>query len=274
MSEPDPALDPDVLAYYAKGIEAPRLSGASLERLRTEEILLRVLPAPPAVVLDVGGGPGAYARFLARSGYAVHLVDPVPLHVEQAGASAGDEALASARLGDARRLESEAASADAVLLLGPLYHLVERTDRLRALREARRVLKPGGRLVAATISRFASALDGLRRGISTDPEFAPIVAGDLRDGIHRNPAGKLEYFTTAFFHAPEEARREADEAGFGEIELLAVEGPAWLFDEAEIERRLTDPEKREALLAGIRSIEREPALAGASAHVLLVARRP
>lgn len=273
MNEPDPRLDPDVLAYYAKGIEAPRLSGASLERIRTEEILLRVLPAPPATVVDVGGGPGVYARFLARNGYAVHLVDPVPLHVAQAAASTGAEALASARQGDARRLESEAASADAVLLLGPLYHLVERADRLRALREARRVLKPGGRLVAAVISRFASALDGLRRGISNDPDFAPIVAGDLRDGIHRNPTGKLEYFTTSFFHAPEEARREAAEAGFDEVELVSVEGPAWLFDEAGTERRLADPEKREALLAGIRSIEREKALAGASAHLLIVARR-
>ena len=74
------------LAHYAEGIEAGRLQHGSgqIEFARTREIVSRYLPPPPAVIFDIGGGPGVYALWLARLGYAVHLIDPVPLHVEQA----------------------------------------------------------------------------------------------------------------------------------------------------------------------------------------------
>lgn len=70
-----------------------------------QELLLRGLPPPPAVILDVGGGSGVYAHWLAAQGYTVHLVDGVPLHVEQArqaSATQGAFPLASAEVGDAR----------------------------------------------------------------------------------------------------------------------------------------------------------------------------
>jgi ubiquinone/menaquinone biosynthesis C-methylase UbiE len=108
-------------------------------------VLRRVLPAPPARVVDVGGGSGVHAEWLAADGHVVELVDPVPLHVEQASRVPG----VTARHGDARDLPMPGASADAVLLLGPLYHLVEREDRVRALREAARVVRPGGVVAAA-----------------------------------------------------------------------------------------------------------------------------
>ena len=138
------ARDADaVAAYYAQGIERDRLaSGAgALELIRTQTVLERVLPAPPATVADIGGGPGRYAVWLAERGYHVHLVDPVPLHVEQAREAAlarPGATLASAEVGDARSLSIPDTSVDAVLLLGPLYHLTERADRVRALTEARR----------------------------------------------------------------------------------------------------------------------------------------
>src|SRR5207249_1849236 len=115
------------------------LTQSRLEFVRTQELLSRFLPAPPAIVLDVGGGPGRYAACLATAGYTVTVLDPVPLHVEQAGAAGLD-----AVLGDARSLPWEDARADAVLCLGPLYHLRAPHDRLAALTEARRVLRPGG----------------------------------------------------------------------------------------------------------------------------------
>src|SRR5205823_5178670 len=148
---------PEIEAYYARGQEVNRLfRGVSqLELVRTQELLTRWLPAPPAVVLDVGGGSGVYACWLAAQGYAVHLIDPAPLHVEQAlqaSAQQPGSPLAGARVGDARRLDCKEERADATLLLGPLYHLTERDDRLQALREAKRVLRPGGLLFAVGIS--------------------------------------------------------------------------------------------------------------------------
>jgi SAM-dependent methyltransferase len=226
-------------------------------------------------VLDVGGAAGAYSYWLAARAYEVHLVDPVPRHVRQAeeAASAHPAPLASARVGDARALERADASADAVLLLGPLYHLTERDDRLAALREALRVLRPGGWLFAAGISRFASLLDGLSTGkLFDEPVFAAIVERDLSDGRHLNPTGTLSFFTTAYFHRPEDLAAEAGEAGFEAVEVHAVEGPgAFLPDFA---RRWNDPAQRETLLQFLARVEREPAILGGSPHLLAVARRP
>src|SRR3954454_15185362 len=161
-------LDEDIQRYYDRGEERDRLTAAHrLELIRTQELLTRVLPPPPAAVIDVGGGPGRYAAWLAGLGYEVVLVDAMPLHVEQARALGGFEA----RLGDARALDLADASADVVLLMGPLYHLVAREDRLRAWQEAARVVRPGGLVVAALISRFAALLDGTAREFALQPTF-------------------------------------------------------------------------------------------------------
>jgi len=261
---------PDAIRrYYDTGIEGPRLGEGSgpLERTRTEDVLERHLPRAPARVLDVGGGPGAYAAWLASRGYEVHLRDPVERHVWEARALPG---LASARVGDARRLEEGDGSADAVLLLGPLYHLTDRADRVRALAEARRVLRKGGILVAAAISRYASLLDGLFRGLVDDPAFAAILDRDLREGQHRNPTARLDYFTTAYFHQPAELVAEAQDAGLRTESVLAVEGPAWLLP--DFAARWRDESRRAALLALLRRVEAEPAALALSAHLLVVAR--
>jgi SAM-dependent methyltransferase len=269
-----PQPDPPIAAHYASVSEQQRLGPWSLERIRTWELLGRHLPPPPAVVLDIGGAAGVYALPLAVQGYAVHLVDPLALHVRQAlEASAEQPAtpLASATVGDARQLDHPDASVDAALLFGPLYHLTDRADRIAALGEARRVLRPGGVLAAAVISRFASTLDGLVRGYLDEPDFEAIVERDLRDGQHRNPTGRPEWFTTAYFHRPEELGQEVAEAGLRLHGVFAVEGPAWML--ADIEQRLADPARRDRVLAAVRRVETEPSLLGASSHLIAVAHR-
>jgi ubiquinone/menaquinone biosynthesis C-methylase UbiE len=268
-----PPLDEEIRAYYDRGEEAVRLETLfRLEAARTRELLERFLPPPPATVLDVGGGTGAYALWLAERGYEVHLVDPVPLHVEQARAASGaaSRPLASVELGDARELDRDDGSVDAVTMLGPLYHLTEPDDRARALSEAQRVLGPGGPMLAAAISRFASVLDGLRLGFLLDPEFESIVERDLRDGQHRNPARHPHWFTTAYFHVPAELEREVNGAGFREVEVVGVEVLGdWL---PELDDWLAHPARRELLMRTLRRVEREPSLLGASPHLLAVGR--
>ena len=242
-------LDPEIAAHYASVSEQQRLGPWSPERVRTWELLGRHLPPPPAVVLDVGGAAGVYALPLAAQGYQVHLVDPLARHVQQALRASGEQPdgpLASATVGDARQLDRPDASVDAALLFGPLYHLTERADRIRALVEARRVLRPGGVLAGAAISRFASTLDGLLRGYLDEPGFEAIVERDVREGQHRNPTGRPEWFTTAYFHLPEDLAQEVGEAGLRLHAVFAVEGPAWMLP--DIERRLADPAHRERLL--------------------------
>jgi ubiquinone/menaquinone biosynthesis C-methylase UbiE len=263
-----PRFDEDITAYYDRGEEAGRLGDwGRLEMLRTQVLLERYLPAPPAVVLDVGGGPGAYAVWLAGLGFDVVLVDPVELHVEQARAAG----VARASVGDARELPFADASADAVLLLGPLYHLTEAEDRRRALSEARRVLRPGGVVAAAAISRFASAIDGLAKDLVSDPQFERIVEADLVDGRHINPTRNPGWFTTAYFHLPDDLADEVRDAGFELTTLAAIEGiGAWLGD---VDDWLDDPPRRDALLRSIARVETAPSLLGASPHLLAVGVR-
>ncbi len=270
-------LDAEILAYYEEGAERDRLLRRGLGRLeylRTRELLTRYLPPAPATVLDVGGGAGVYALPLAREGYSVHLIDAVPLHIEQAkeaSASQPNAPLAGAQVGDARRLVWNDKSVDAVLLLGPLYHLTSRDDRLQALREAYRVVRPGGVVAAAAISRFASTYDGLLRGFLEDPRFEEIVERDVREGQHRNPTGRPEWFTTAYFHLPEELRDEVIEAGFQVEAVVGIEGPAWVLP--DLDSWLEDPPRRSRLLDAIRRVETERSLLGATAHILVVGRR-
>lgn len=141
--------------FYEKGAEIGRLERGigKLEAARTQELLLRWLPEK-ATVYDIGGGVGYYAQWLAGLGHKVTMVELAPAAVEYARSY--QTAPYTALVGDARQLPLPDRSADAVLLLGPLYHLLEWESRLQALREAYRVLAPGGLVAAAGISAFSS----------------------------------------------------------------------------------------------------------------------
>ena len=265
----------EILEYYGEGNEEQRLTASPgrLERIRTWEIILRHLPPAPSRILDVGGGTGVYALPLAGRGYQVHLIDPVSRHVDRARAlsRASEAPLVGADLGDARKLDVRDGTIDGVLLFGPLYHLTNRRDRVDALAEARRVLAPGGLLLSAYISRFASACDGIQKGALREATFAAIVERDLTDGIHKNPTTRPDWFTTAYFHRPEEIPAEIQEAGLRFDQLIAVEGPGWM--NQDLDAWLDDDAARERLLHVLRRVETEPSLIGASAHMLAVAHR-
>lgn len=265
-------IDPDVSAHYELGFEGSRLFSGErprLEYVRTLELLDRLLPPAPGRIVDVGGGTGVYAVPLTERGYSVHVVEPIQRHVTQvreAALAAGLVGL-TAELGDARNLGGVAEGADAVLLLGPLYHLTEAKDRVQALSEAIRIVRPGGKVVAVGISRFASLIDGLKRRILDDAVFRAIVEADLATGQHRNPdvLGRPEFFTTAYFHRPEELATEATSVGLSDVSMFAVEGPAWFVE---------DPDDIENQLFAARAVESEPALLAATSHFMVVGTRP
>jgi SAM-dependent methyltransferase len=269
-------LDPAVAGFYEQAPEEDRLEQGAflLEAIRTRELIERYRPAVPANVVDIGGAAGAYALWLAEAGDTVHLIDAVPRLVAEARrrSAASARPLASCALGDARHTKLGSETADMVLLLGPLYHLTDAEDRARALVEAARLLKPEGVLFGAGISRWASALDGVARDLFRDPQFAAIVDRDVHEGQHRNPTGQLDYFTTAYFHRPEELRAEALGAGLLVEAVFGIEGPGWMLP--DIGDRLNDPRRRADLLRVARLLETEPAVLGTSAHLLVVARKP
>lgn len=265
------ASEEDILLHYEDRYdEDVRLSSSGLgqlELIRTQILLQRYLPPPSAAVLDVGGGPGVYAYWLDAAGYEVDLIDIVPRHIRQA-----TERGLRATLADARELPVPDNSRDAVLLLGPLYHLQERVDRLQALGEAIRVAKPGGPVFAAVISRFAPAIDGLDSGFFDDPAFAGLLAEVTETGRRHNPTGNPDYFTTSYFHLPGELEGEMRDAGLIDVEVLAVEGIGWAA--SDLDERMADEDRQRKLLALLEQLEREPSILGASPHLLGVGLIP
>jgi SAM-dependent methyltransferase len=274
------AKDPqhDVMRrYYELGKEATRLSSSGAGRLeyeRTQEILLRHLPQPPATIADIGGGPGRYALWLAGLGYRVVHRDLMPLHVEQVRAAAVADGAGAARpadrhvesaVGDARSLDLRDGSADAVLLLGPLYHLTRRADRVLALHEAGRVARPGGPVFAAAISRWAARLDGMLRLrlYEQNPDVADLVGTLEQTGVLPPlvPGG-----FTGFTHRPRQLRAEFASAGLDVADLVCVEGAAYVLN--DLDDRAHDERAWHVILEVARAHERVPELMGLGSHLL------
>jgi len=267
-----------MLEYYDRGEEADRLdisNGGQLEFERTKEIVLRRLPPPPAVVADIGGGPGRYAMWLARLGYRVVHRDVVPQHVSQLLAAAAAEPDAGSAIdsaaGDARSLDLADASVDAVLMLGPLYHLTRRADRVQALREACRVVRPGGPVFGAAISRWAARYDGVLRLRLYEqiPAVLEIVDELERTGVIP-PLRRGEF--TAYTHRPSQLRSEFGMGGLQDTDVVSVECGAFLLP--DLQERMADPVARQVIMDSARAVERVPELMGLGSHLLATGERP
>jgi SAM-dependent methyltransferase len=266
------ALDPRVASRYDAYDEDDRLwkvGYGDLIRLRTWDIFARYLPSGGRLV-DVGGGPGTHAAHLAGVGYEVTLVEPIARHFVAAAARSGANPEQSFRVvaAEARQLPVADGSADIVLLMGPLYHLMDAADRQRALQEAMRVLRPGGRLLAEAISRYAWVLDATARDLLGTHGIWDNFAWNLQ-GLSQDPDDSRTGEFWAYFHLPDELHREVEDAGLVDIELTAVEGFGRLL--GELETRMTKPD---GLLRAIRLLEHEPSLLGVSAHIVVTATRP
>jgi len=262
----------DIIAHYETGVEQTRLheGGSQIERIRTQELILRNLPDRKCSIADVGAGAGVYSFWLSALGHEVHFLDLSPGNVDYARKQneSGRAVLSSLQQGDARSLPYKDNSMDAVLLLGPMYHLIDADERALALRECNRVLKKNGILFTATISRFASMFDGFFSHLVADPAFIPIMNKDLETGVHENPTTTQNYFTTAYFHRPEEIAEELRANGFTSVQWHAVDGFGWLIP--GIGAKLGNADYQALLLDMLRLTESEPSLAGISAHHLTI----
>jgi SAM-dependent methyltransferase len=274
-----------VRAYYAgfaeqewQRLERPD-DGAVEFALHTRFLSRWLPPVPPGSphasrVLDLGGGPGRYAIWLARQGYHVVLGDLSPGLLAVAR-----ERIAAAAVGgfvedilelDATDLSSlPDASFDAVLALGPFYHLPAAEDRDRAAREIQRVLRPHGILFAAVMPRYARLLATvLEQGAAAFPETVRRLLEEGRYDDER-PAR----FTGAYLFRPEEIDPFFTRHGFSTLALLASQGLLGLVqaDVAALRRR--DPRAYELLLDVAEATAGDPSILGLAVHVLYVGRR-
>ena len=253
--------------FYTEYNEDGRLGRHSLELVRSQEIISRYLRRDPMRIADIGGASGAYSFWLASQGHDVCLLDITPKHIGLAMRKAEETGirLAEYRCADARELPYADESFDLVLVMGPLYHLQRRGDRIRCLGESRRALKTGCPVLCAVISRYASMVDGFKYSLVRDERFQAILKRDLETGCHHNPERVEDYFTDAYFHTAEEIRDEMSEAGFADVRLIAVEGFANALNGDEL---CEDAEIAPQLLECIRITESVPELMGVSGHII------
>lgn len=244
-----------------------------LEGIRTKEIISRYLAEEGMTIADIGGGAGYYAFWLQSLGYRVTLVDLSPKNielVEERSKRSGTQ-LTAFHTGDATKLQLEDDQFDLVLLLGPLYHLTDKRERIKALSEAKRIVKPGGFVLSAIISRYASLFDGFRRDLVYDDQFVKILINDLRSGVHLNETNNPEYFTTAFFHTPAEIKEEVISSALKFEKLVAVEGFGWIVD--DFAKKAADKAYMDKLSAMIGMLETNDDLIAMSQHIIAVAKK-
>lgn len=260
-------------SYYDTNAQTEweRFNRHRMEFAITQRALAQHLPPAPARILDCGGGPGRYAIHLAQQGYQVSLLDLAQgnLALAQVKAAEAGVEIADFVHGNALDLSRFSdASFDAVLLLGPLYHLLTHTDRCQAVREAARVLKPGGPLLAGFITFYAPFRDAIAKGYLKDfVENSALTTSLLGSQAQTADAG----FTEAWFAQPSDVCPLMEACGLETKSLLAVEGLA-----AGHEQHLNalDDASFEFWVDLTFRFCPDPSLLGAADHLLYIGSKP
>lgn len=269
MSSSNPRIQ-RVQAFYdaSPEMEWQRLDQHPVEFALTRRILSEYLPPAPAAILDLGGGPGRYAFELAQQGYQVTLADLSPGNIELAKVKSEELNLPLDEMivQDATQaLPYDANSFDAVLLMGPLYHITTHDQRLAALRHALHVLKPGGVLFCA----FITMIGALRAIIINDPNQLEIEWLTMKNGLNSVDLG----FTEAYFARIPEIEALMDAAGCQFIEMVGCEGFSVIVEKSFLETEMDEHTWQHWVDLNLEFGRHTTALE-ASDHILYVARKP
>lgn len=227
-------------------------------------------------ILDIGGGPGRYSLYLAQKGHRVTLLDLSAHNVEVAKekAAEGNILLEGAVKGNALALEEFPSDYDIVLLMGPLYHLIEEKDRIAAVRQALDRLKAGGLLFASFISAFAPLQECFaylkEMDISSEENDYHNLLAYLKDGRNIEKENSINGFTTAYFTGIGEAREMM--AAFSLKELVFAGTESILACKEDEVRQLSEPNK-EAWLETAYRLSQNEYLLGSSMHFLYIGEK-
>lgn len=257
-----------VEAYYDRTVqeEWERLERRRIEFSVTMRALRDYLPPPPAAILDVGGGPGRYAIALTQQGYSVTLLDLAQGNLDRARHEATRAGVTLAGLihGDALALSKLALPRyDAVLMFGPLYHLLTLDDRAQAVRQGVQQLRSGGRLFAAFISRFAPFREAAKANLTwllERPDYAEQI---LETGVHDADSG----FAHAHYAHPFEIVPFMEREGLVTLGLIGCEGVVTGVDDQINDLTGADWEQWVELTY---RIGQDPASHGGSNHLLYI----
>ena len=248
-------IDSAIADFYTRSNEDTRLQIGlgPLEFERNKVLIGHYANGQPLQVADIGGGTGHYSSWLSTFGHRVSLVDPIPQHLAKAKRKPGNF---KCILAEARSLPFEDSSFDLVILHGPLYHLQDQADRLMAIKEARRIIRPGGIVLGFAITHAASTLAALHTGMIHNSRIFQMCRLELLSGEHNAPEGMNGILSSAHYHRPEELLEEFRSSAFSVNGLHAVEGMAWM--DSNFFQSWTDPQKKKTLLELVRLTEQDP----------------
>lgn len=205
--------------YDEKYDEWERLERHKIEFDITKRYLDEYIIGENLEIFDIGGGPGRYSIYLAEKGHRVSLLDLSKRNIEVAKEKSAERSVELEYYihGNALELEEYEQKYDVILLMGPLYHLINESDRKAAVDGALRLLKPNGIIVASFISNYAPIQDYLK-GVYPI-ESVDKLLGYLEDGKNAGDKG----FTTAYFTSHQEARKLMNSFGLIELVFASVE---------------------------------------------------
>ena len=260
--------------FYNKASEETRLEKGMgiFEFQRIKALIKKHIFKPNCTIIDVGGGTGKYSEWLAKEAHSVHLIEPVEKHIQLAQKRANKlKNKFSVTIGEARNLPFKEATADIVILHGPLYHLQKREDRISAIKEAKRVLKKGGIVLAFAINATASTVVGLMNGMIHANSFFEMCKQELTSGIHNTPKDFPFLLAEAYYHKPHDLKLEFSENDFKILNLFVVEGMIWL--DNEYFENMLDKKKSKTLNALQELTENDEYLLPFSPHMMLAAQK-
>jgi len=262
----------DIAAYYNSDPlrEHSRLERHQLEHELTWRYLDQYLP-PQGSILEIGAATGIYTLELAKRGYLVTAVDISANLLEENKRSiveAGLEKHVQFFEADARNLsEVTEREFDAVLLMGPLYHLVEEADRQTVLGQVMERLREGGIIFSAFISRFGIMGD-LLKNIPDWIEDQEEVHSILEHG--KDPEHYPEESFRGYFALVSEINPLHEGMGFETITLAGVEPAIGADDESYNQR---EGIQRQLWLDLLFEMSTEKSILGASRHLLYIGRK-
>lgn len=263
-----------VRAYYNSSPEGEwaRLEKHPFEFLLTTWMMDRYI-RPGDSVLDIGGGPGRYSIYFAKKGCAVTLAELSGGNVELARKKAAEAGVAlTAHAVNCLELEElRLGQFDHVFLMGPLYHLLDEADRVRAVEIALRHLKPGGTLYASFILLFAGVLYDLQNGGHIVDDCKNPLSASLIEAMAEGRDWGGAAFTTAYFYHQRSILPFMERFGLEKLHFFGQEGflaPNYrdilARDQAEIDQWIELAKKYIEL----------PELLAYSEHAMYIGRKP